>query len=67
MYEFVKKEKGKMEEQKKIYIGNLEYSVTESDVRKLLEEKGINAEDIKLITDKYTGRSKGFGFAENRA
>lgn len=53
-----------MEDPKKIYIGNLEYGVTESDLRKLLEEKGVSVEEIKLISDKYTGRPKGFGFAE---
>jgi len=53
-----------MEEQKKIYIGNLEYGVTEDDIRNSLSENGLNAEDIKIINDKYTGRSKGFGFAE---
>ncbi len=53
-----------MEEQKKIYIGNLEYGVTESDLQKLFEEKGLSAAEIKLISDKYTGRPKGFGFAE---
>ena len=53
-----------MEEGKKIYIGNLEYSVTENDLSRLLEEKGINAQKITVIMDKYSGRSKGFGFAE---
>lgn len=54
-----------MEEPKKIYIGNLEYGVTDGDLKGLLEEKGIgNVEDVKIITDKYTGKSKGFGFAE---
>lgn len=53
-----------MEEEKKIYIGNLAYSATEEDVRKVLEEKGITVGEIKLITDKYTGKPKGFGFAE---
>ncbi|MDD5069594.1 MAG: RNA-binding protein [Candidatus Omnitrophica bacterium] len=53
-----------MEEEKKIYIGNLEYGVTESDLRDLLSEKGIKAGSISLITDKYTGRPKGFGFIE---
>mgnify|MGYP000548291817 CR=1 FL=1 len=53
-----------MEEQKKIYIGNLEFSVTEEDFRQLLTDKGINADEIKFISDKYTGRPKGFGFAE---
>jgi len=53
-----------MEEEKKVYIGNLEYGVAEGDLARLLEEKGINAKEIKVIMDKYTGRSKGFGFAE---
>ncbi len=48
----------------KIYVGNLEYGVTEDDLRSYLEEKGITAKDIKVIKDKYTGRSKGFGFVE---
>lgn len=53
-----------MQEEKKIYIGNLEYGVTESDLRRVLDEKGLNAQTITLISDKYTGRPKGFGFAE---
>ncbi|MBN3040404.1 MAG: RNA-binding protein [Candidatus Omnitrophica bacterium] len=53
-----------MEEEKKIYIGNLEFSVTESDLAKALEEKNLNAKEIVVIMDKYSGRSKGFGFAE---
>jgi len=53
-----------MEEQKKVYMGNLEYGVTEDDLKKLFEEKGISVEEVKLISDKYTGRPKGFGFAE---
>jgi RNA recognition motif-containing protein len=53
-----------MEEQKKLYIGNLEYGVTDADLKKFIEEKGINPKEVKIITDKYSGRSKGFGFAE---
>ena len=53
-----------MEEEKKIYIGNLEYTTMEGDLAKALEEKGLNAKEITVITDKYSGRSKGFGFAE---
>ena len=53
-----------MEEEKKIYIGNLDYGVTEEDLKKALEEKDIEASELKIITDKITGRSKGFGFAE---
>lgn len=53
-----------MEEQKKIYIGNLEFSLTEDDVRKAIEEKGITVKKVTVIKDRATGRSKGFGFAE---
>ncbi|MBU0694311.1 MAG: RNA-binding protein [Candidatus Omnitrophica bacterium] len=53
-----------MEEEKKIYIGNLEYGVTEGELKGMLEAEGINALEVKLITDRYTGRPKGFGFAE---
>ncbi|MBN2483924.1 MAG: RNA-binding protein [Candidatus Omnitrophica bacterium] len=53
-----------MEEQKKLYIGNLDYSVTEDSLREMMQEKGIEAKEVKIISDKYSGRSKGFGFAE---
>ncbi|MBD3246205.1 MAG: RNA-binding protein [Candidatus Omnitrophica bacterium] len=53
-----------MEEQKKLYIGNLNYDTNESDLKGFIEEKGINVQDVKIIRDKYTSRSKGFGFAE---
>ncbi|MBD3264733.1 MAG: RNA-binding protein [Candidatus Omnitrophica bacterium] len=53
-----------MEEQKKIYVGNLDYNTTEDEFRQLLSEKGLEAEEIKFISDKYTGRPKGFGFVE---
>ena len=53
-----------MEEEKKVYIGNLSYDLTEDDVRKLIEEKGITVKEVKLISDRNTGRAKGFGFAE---
>ena len=53
-----------MEEEKKIYIGNLEYGVTESELSGLLEAEGISVTEIKLIRDKLTDRPKGFGFAE---
>lgn len=53
-----------MTEEKKLYIGNLEYGVTEDTLKSFFEEKGLNAKEIKVITDKYSGKSKGFGFAE---
>lgn len=53
-----------MEEENKIYIGNLDYSVTEEELQKTLEEKELEVKDLKIIRDKFSGRSKGFGFAE---
>lgn len=52
------------EEKKKVYIGNLEYSVAEEDLEKIFEDKGISAKEVIIIKDKYTGKSKGFGFVE---
>ena len=46
-----------------IYIGNLSYGVTEDNLRSLFEEFG-EIESVKVITDRFTGRSKGFGFVE---
>jgi RNA recognition motif-containing protein len=48
---------------KKLYIGNLSYSTDEANVRKMFEAHG-EVVSINLITDKYTGQSKGFGFVE---
>ena len=53
-----------MEEQKKLYIGNLSFDTNESDLKGFMEEKGVTPTEIKIISDKYTGKSKGFGFAE---
>ncbi|MDZ7742379.1 MAG: RNA-binding protein [Bacteroidota bacterium] len=44
-----------------IYVGNLDYKVNENDLEGIFEEYG-NVESVKIITDKYSGRSKGFGF-----
>ena len=52
------------QEAKKVYLGNLEYSLTENEIRQAIEEKGIKVKDVKVITDKFSGRPKGFGFAE---
>lgn len=48
---------------KKIYIGNLSYETTEDQVRELLEQHG-SVESIAWITDRDTGRFRGFAFAE---
>jgi len=47
----------------KIYVGNLSYEVTEEDLRLAIEEFG-QVESVTIIKDKYSGKSKGFGFVE---
>lgn len=47
----------------KIYVGNLPFSATEEEVRKLFEEYGEIA-TLNLVNDRYTGRFRGFGFVE---
>ncbi|MDH4183730.1 MAG: RNA-binding protein [Nitrospinota bacterium] len=46
-----------------IYVGNLPFSITEDGLRKMFEPYG-QIESAKLITDRETGRTRGFGFVE---
>ena len=48
---------------KKVYVGNLSYGANESTLRSLFERYGA-VKSVNLITDRDTGRSKGFGFVE---
>lgn len=48
---------------KKLYVGNLAYRTTEEQVRDLFEGVG-EVTSVTLITDRETGRAKGFGFVE---
>jgi RNA recognition motif-containing protein len=48
---------------KKLYVGNLSYSSTESQLESLFAEAGEVVE-VSVITDRDTGRSKGFAFVE---
>ncbi len=47
----------------KIYVGNLSFNTTESDLSTLFAEVG-EVESARIITDRDTGRSRGFGFVE---
>jgi hypothetical protein len=51
------------DEMMNIYAGNLPYSVTEDDLREAFAAFGEVA-NVQLITDKFSGQSKGFGFVE---
>ena len=46
-----------------IYVGNLNYDMSEDDLKNAFEEYGA-VESVKIIIDRYSGRSKGFGFIE---
>jgi RNA recognition motif-containing protein len=48
---------------RKLYVGNLPYSATEEELQSKFGEFGT-VESTKVITDRDTGRSKGFGFVE---
>jgi cold-inducible RNA-binding protein len=48
---------------KKIFVGNLSFNTTESDLESLFGPVGA-VESVSIITDRMTGRSKGFGFVE---
>ena len=48
---------------KNIYVGNLSFDTTEEGLRSLFEQHGT-VESAKIITDRDTGRSRGFGFVE---
>jgi len=49
--------------EKKIYVANISYTATEQDIKDLFSEYG-EVVSVKIITDKFTGQSKGFGFVE---
>jgi RNA recognition motif-containing protein len=48
---------------KKLYVGNLPYNTTEDELREHFEQAGEVA-SVAIITDRDTGRSRGFGFVE---
>jgi RNA recognition motif-containing protein len=48
---------------KKLYVGNLPYSATEDELRKIFERHG-EVDSVSVITDRETGRPRGFGFVE---
>ena len=48
---------------KKLYVGNLPYSATEDQLRDVFEEAG-EIVSVQIVTDKFTNKSRGFGFVE---
>jgi RNA recognition motif-containing protein len=48
----------------RLYVGNLSFSITEDSLRAALEGAGGTCKDIHIVTDRETGRPRGFAFAE---
>jgi len=49
---------------KRLYVGNLSYSVTEADLRDAFAGTGHEVAEVKLVLDRDTGRPRGFAFVE---
>ena len=48
----------------RLYVGNLPFSADEDQIRELFSQKGRTVTEVKLVTDRDTGRPRGFGFVE---
>jgi RNA recognition motif-containing protein len=49
---------------KKLYVGNLPFQSTEQDISNWFKQAGANVANVTLVTDKFTGQPRGFGFVE---
>ena len=49
-------------DQKKLFVGNLNWDATELELKELFDRFGDGTTEVKIITDKETGRSRGFAF-----
>lgn len=49
---------------KKLFVGNLPYTTTEDSLRELFSSDGRNVSRVTIVTDRDTGRSRGFAFVE---
>jgi len=48
----------------RLYVGNIPYSTNDSDLRQLFSQNGRTVTDVKIVTDRETGQSRGFAFVE---
>jgi cold-inducible RNA-binding protein len=49
---------------KKLYVGNLPFQANEEELRNWFQGAGANIANVTLVTDKFTGQPRGFGFVE---
>jgi len=48
----------------RLFIGNLPFAATEEDIQAMFQKAGITADTIQVMRDKFSGKSRGFGFAD---
>ncbi len=48
----------------RLYVGNLPFSADENQIRDLFSQEGRTVSEVKIVTDRETGRPRGFGFVE---
>ena len=48
----------------KLFVGNLSYQASEAELQDWLTQAGFQADSVQIIRDKFTGDSRGFGFAD---
>ena len=51
-------------QENKLYVGNLSYEINDEKLNNFFETNGVPVQSVTVIKDKYTDRSKGFGFVE---
>lgn len=49
---------------KRLYVGNIPYQTSEEQLRSLFEDAGGKVAEVKIVTDRDTGRPRGFAFVE---
>lgn len=49
---------------KKLYVGNLPFQANEEEIKNWFQQAGATVANVSLVTDKFTGQPRGFGFVE---
>ena len=48
----------------KLFVGNLPYKATETDIQAFFEEAGVRVDSVSILRDRFSGEARGFGFVE---